>query len=58
MFSIYDSRILNTQTLSFWTPRFGEAILGSLTRMMDADGERHENETYWIEAIKKAWNLA
>ena len=42
---------------SFWTPSFGEYIINALTRLMDADGEQHENETYWIEAIKKAWQI-
>jgi hypothetical protein len=42
---------------SFFSDNFGKAIVGSLTRLMDADGDRHENETYWLELINKAWKL-
>jgi len=42
---------------SFWSDNFGKAIVSSLTRLMDADGDRHENEIYWLELINKAWKL-
>ena len=43
---------------SYWNQGLAEAVVGSLTTMMDADGVRHENEIYWVDTIKKAWNVA
>ena len=40
-----------------WDQGCSEAIVSSLTRLMDADGERHENEIYWLETVKKVWKL-
>jgi uncharacterized tellurite resistance protein B-like protein len=42
----------------YWNQGLAEAVVGSLTTMMDADGVRHENEIYWVDTIKKAWNVA
>ena len=42
----------------YWTQDLAKAIVGSLTRMMDADGVRHENEIYWVDLIKKVWKVA
>ena len=42
----------------YWNQGLAEAVVGSLTRMMDADGVRHDNEIYWVDTIKKAWNVA
>jgi uncharacterized tellurite resistance protein B-like protein len=42
----------------YWNQGLAEAVVGSLIRMMDADGERHENEIYWVNQIKKVWKVA
>jgi hypothetical protein len=42
----------------WWNQATSEAAVGSLTRMMDADGEQHENEIYWINKLKTCWDVA
>jgi hypothetical protein len=41
----------------WWNQDFAKAVVGSLTRMMDADGKRHKNEIYWVDLIKKVWKV-
>ena len=52
-------KVLNLlSSQDYWNQGLAEAVVGSLTRMMDADGERHENEIYWVDTIKKVWKVA
>ncbi len=32
-------------------------LVGSLELMMDADGDQHENELYWIAKIREFWQM-
>ena len=47
----------NASSNAGWSASLGEAIVSSLTRLMDADGERQENEIYWLETVKEVWKL-
>ena len=42
----------------WWNQGVCEGVVSSLTRMMDADGERHENEIFWLNKLKNCWNVA
>ena len=42
----------------WWNQDLSETVIGSLTRMMDADGERHENEIFWLDKLKNCWNVS
>ena len=42
----------------WFTQGMCNGTVASLTRLMDADGVRHENEVYWIDTLKDAWKVA
>jgi uncharacterized tellurite resistance protein B-like protein len=52
-------KVLNLlSSQDYWNQGLAEAVVGSLTRMMDADGVRHDNEIYWLDKVKTVWNVA
>jgi hypothetical protein len=42
----------------FWNETYSKAMVGGLTRLMNADGEQSEGELFWLNHIKEGWKVS
>jgi len=54
-FDLFDRVLIVLTAQEWWTRALCDVVLQQLGNLRDADGERHPNETYWIDELKETW---